>query len=53
MAGGLTSSVTALSIIGAEIGKGGKLLGRHGPAPEMGDACMAGRRRVNKMHRIG
>ena len=53
MAAGLTSGVTALSIIGAEIGNGGKLLGRHGPAPEMGDACMAGLRKVIKMHKIG
>ena len=53
MAAGLTSDVTALSIIGAEIGNGGKLLGRHGSAPGMGDACMAGMREVNKIHRIG
>ena len=53
MAAGLTSGVTALSVIGTEIGNGGKLLGSHGSAPGMGDACMTGIREVNKIYRIG
>ena len=53
MAAGLTSGVTALSVIGTEIGNGGKLLGSHGSAPGMGNACMTGIREVNKIYRIG
>ena len=53
MAGWLTSGVTALVKIGADIGSGGKILGRIRPGPEMGDACMAGLRKVIKMHKSG
>ena len=53
MAGWLTSGVAALVKIGAEIGSGGKILGRLRPAPEIGEACMAGLRKVIKMHKIG
>ena len=53
MTGWLTSGAAALVKIGAELGSGGKILGGPKSVLEIGEACIAGLRKVIKMHKIG
>ena len=53
MTGWLTSGAAALVKIGAELRSGGKILGGPSSVLGIGEACIAGLRKVIKMHKIG